>query len=233
MRSIKAIYIKQAKDLIKTPMVSIQFIIFPAFTFVLTELVAKSELSAGIPENMFVIMFSCIFAGMVVLMTTAGFIAEDKEQKSVRFLVMAGVKPHEYLIGTGGVVLTACAVVSAAFGLMGGFTLMEFGIFMAAMMSGSVASVLLGATIGMCVKNQQSATGLGMPVAMILGFSPMIGMFNATAKKLFGIFYTMQVDTIVNDFSANLAKPFFIILANILLLAALFTFVYKKKGLRE
>ena len=120
MRSIKAIFIKQAKDMIKNPMVFIQFIIYPAVAFLMTELVAKSN--QYIPANMFVTMMAAIFAGMALITSTAAVIAEDIERKSLRFLVMAGVKPHEYLTGIGGFLLLAGTFVSFVFGLIGNFT---------------------------------------------------------------------------------------------------------------
>ncbi|MCL2336828.1 MAG: hypothetical protein FWC60_05355, partial [Firmicutes bacterium] len=67
---------------------------------------------------------------------------------------------------------------------------------------------------------------------MILGFTPMLAMFNETVKKVFGVFYTLQVDTLVNDFSAGFIKPALIILANVAVFAVLFAFAYTKKGLR-
>ncbi|MDR1705690.1 MAG: hypothetical protein LBS19_13540 [Clostridiales bacterium] len=127
MRSAKANFIKQAKDVFRNPMVLVQFIIFPAVAFIMTELVAKSN--PAIPPNMFVTMMGAIFSGMALINTASGYIAEDIERKSLRFLVMAGVKPHEYLIGAGGFVMLAGAVIAVVFGLIGSFTfegLMKF-----------------------------------------------------------------------------------------------------------
>ena len=100
MRSAKAIFKKQLHDVRKNRMVLIQFIMLPMMAFVMTELVAKP--AADIPNSMFVTMFAAMFVGMTPLMATASAIAEDRERKSLRFLVMAGVKPHEYLLGVGG-----------------------------------------------------------------------------------------------------------------------------------
>ena len=231
MRGTKAIFIKQTLDIFKNSMVMIQFVVFPIVAFVMTELVAKAD--DAIPDNMFITVFAPIFAGMSLLITTASIIAEDRERKSLRFLVMAGVKPYEYMMGIGGVILTAGLLVSVVFGVMGGFEGIVFIKFICVMLLGSVASVLLGATIGIISKNQQAATALGMPVAMILGFNPMITMFNKNAEKIFSIFYTQQVNTLINDSSVNLIKPVLIILANIAVLIVLFTLAYKKKGLKS
>ena len=230
MRSVKAIFSKQLRDIFKNKMVLIQFIVFPLVAFVFTEMVAKTN--ADIPDSMFVTMFAGIYAGMSMLTATSGFIAEDRERRSLRFLVMAGVKPYQYMLGIGGVMIAASLVISVVFGLMGGFWGMDFVRFIVVMMLGSVASTLLGAAIGIVSKNQQSAAAIAMPVGMILGFTPMLALFSDTVQKMFSVFYTMQVNTLLNDLEAGFAKPALIVLANIAVFAILFAIAYKKKGLR-
>jgi ABC-2 type transport system permease protein len=230
MRSIKAIFIKQAKDMFKNPMVLVQFIIFPAVAFIMTELVAKSN--KDIPTNMFVTMMAAVFAGMALVTSTATVIAEDIERKSLRLLVMAGVKPYEYLTGIGGFILLAGSVVSVVFGLTGDFTSIEFAKFITVMIASTSASIILGATIGILSRNQQAATAFGMPVAMILGFTPMIASFNGTVEKIAGVLYTQQLNVIVNDFSANFAKAMSVVGLNMIVLLVFFIIAYKKRGLK-
>jgi len=228
MRSIKAIFIKQAKDMFKNPMVLVMFIIFPAVAFIMTQLVAKSN--DDISNNMFVTMMAAIFAGMALVTATSGIIAEDIERKSLRLLVMAGVKPHQYLLAVGGFLLLAGTVTSVIFALIGDFTGMETVKFLTVMITGTAASIILGAAIGMLSKNQQAATATGTPIAMILGFTPMIASFNETVEKAAGILYTQQINVIVNDFSAGIWEPLLVILLNIAVFTALFIVAYKKKG---
>jgi ABC-2 type transport system permease protein len=230
MRSVRAIFIKQAKDMFKNPMVLVLFIIFPVMAFIMTELVAKSN--DDISNNMFVIMMAAIFAGMGLITATTGFIAEDIERKSLRFLVMAGVKPHQYLLGVGGFLLLAGVITSVVFALIGDFTGTEIVKFLIIMVAGVAASVILGASIGMLSKNQQAATAMSMPVAIILGFTPMIASFNEAVEKFAGILYTQQINIIVNDFSVSLLKPVLVIAANTAVLLVLFVIAYKRKGLK-
>ena len=230
MRSARSIFIKQAKDSLKNKAVLIQFILFPIMAFILTELVAKP--TEDISNSIYVTMFAAMFAGMTPLTMTAGAIAEDREHKSLRFLVMAGVKPHEYLLGIGGYILVICTLVSFVFGLIGGFTGTVFVEFVVILIIGSAASMLLGATIGIFSKNQQSATAISTPVFLILAFSPMISMFNETVANITSIFYTQQINMVVNDFSTDIVKPLLIIGANIVVLLVLFILAYTKKGLK-
>jgi ABC-2 type transport system permease protein len=204
---------------------------FPAMAFIMTELIAKAN--EDIPNSMFVLMFAAMFVGMTPLVMANTAIAEDKEHKSLRFLVMAGVKPYEYLLGIGGFVLLICTIVSIIFGLIGGFEGLMFVKFISILILGSIASTILGATIGILSKNQQAATALSTPIFMILAFTPMIASFNTTIEKIAGIFYTQQVNILVNDFSAGLTKPLLIILTNMAILLILFIIAYKKKGLKN
>ena len=230
MRSIKAIFIKQAKDMIKNPSVLVMFIVFPAVALIMTELIAKSN--QDIPNNMFVTMMAAIFAGMGLVTSSCAVIAEDIERKSLRFLIIAGVKPHQYLIGTGGFFLIAGAITSVVFALIGDFTIIETIKFLSVMIAGSATSIVLGALIGMLSKNQQAATALSMPIAVIIGFTPMVASFSETVEKYASILYTQQINVIVNDFSANFVQALMVIGINIVVLLMLFIITYRKKGLK-
>ena len=231
MRITKAVFLKQAKDMLKNPSVLIMFVIFPAVAFIMKSFVTIPE-NELMSENMFVTMMASIFAGMGLITAVAGAIAEDIELRSLRFLVIAGVKPHQYLLGVGGFFLLAATVTSLVFALIGGFTVTEFVKFVIIMVSGTAASILLGATIGMWSKNAQAAGGLATPFAIIIGFTPMIAGFNETVEKFAGILYTQQINIIVNDFETGMAKPLAVIAANIAVLTVFFVIAYKKKGLK-
>ena len=230
MRSAKAIFLKQAKDMFKNPMVLVMFIIFPVVALIMTQLIAK--VNDDISNNMFVTMMSAIFAGMGLVTAASAVISEDIERKSLRFLIIAGVKPHQYLLGTGGFFLLAGTVTSVFFALIGDFTSLETVKFLTIMITGTASSIILGMAIGMFSKNQQAATSLGMPVAVIIGFVPMIATFNETIEKIASVLYTQQINIIVNDFSISLFKPLLVIASNIAVFTVLFVLAYKKKGLK-
>ena len=71
-----------------------------------------------------------------------------------------------------------------------------------------------------------------MPVAVIIGFVPMVATFNETIAKIAGILYTQQINVIVNDFSVSLFKPLFVIASNIAVFTVLFVLAYNKKGMK-
>jgi len=72
-----------------------------------------------------------------------------------------------------------------------------------------------------------------MPVAMIVGFVPMIAAFSKPVNRIASVLYTQQLNVIVDDFSADLWRPFMVIAANTAVFTALFLFAYKKKGLKS
>jgi ABC-2 type transport system permease protein len=258
MSSFKAVFKKQIKDFIKNPAVLIQFAIFPLLAFLINVILdfegmsedmmsiegmteemvaAMTAAMSGTMPNM-VTMQATMFAGMALIPVVAGFIAEDIEMKRLRFLMMAGVKPAPYILGIGSVVLLISFFSSVAFAFVGSFGGLDFLIFVAAMMSGIAGSIVLGATIGILTKNQQAATALSMPAALIIGFGPMMAQFNENIADALYFLYTQQLN-IVADYLDGVAaetplwQSFTIMWVNVAVLGVLFAIVYVKKGIKE
>ena len=238
MRSVRAVFIKQGLDMRRNPTTLIQFLVFPVVAFVFTVVVARPN--PDIPDMMFVTMFAAIFAGMSVTVTMASVIAEDRERGSCKFLTMAGVKPQQYLLGVGGFVASVGLVIALVFAVMSGFTGTLFVRFWGVIALGVVTSTVLGATLGILARNQQAATAIVMPIALVLAFGPMLAQFNQSVAKLFSVFYTQQVSVLANDpgagfandSGAGLARPLFVIVANLAVLLVLFLLAYRARGLR-
>jgi len=245
MRNVKAIFRKQIKDTLKNPMVLMSFFIFPLVAWMMSAF-ATPEME-GVPEEIaqmiaanmpnLATMMAVMFAGMGLIPIVAGVIAEDIEKKSLRFLSMAGVKPTSYLLGVNGVSFFFSVLTALAFGLISDFRGPDFWIFVGSLLSGVMASIFLGATIGILCKSQQAASGLTMPAAVVLGFGPMLAQFNPTIARVLHPLYTQQLNVIADHLSGMatgtpLWQPFAIIWANVAVLGILFAMVYKKKGLK-
>jgi len=265
MRTTKAIFKKQLKATGANPESLIQFMIYPLIALALNAMMGQEGMADGfvgylayLPLPQYVIdelasemtlsmarampnmitMQATIFAGMGIIPVVATIIADDIERKSLRFLSMAGVKPGAYLMGVGGVVFFLSFLSSMGFTLVGSFFGMDMLIFMGAMMSAVVGSIVLGATIGIMVSNVQSATGLAMPVAIVLGFGPIFAQMNDRIARIYHITYTQQLNVIADYLnygvsSTPLWQSFAIIWANVAVLAVLFALVYRKKGIVE
>ena len=244
MKNAKAIFKMQLKGTIKNPQILFQFIIFPLLAF-LMNLVMVTDFE-GIPEDIaemlaanmpnMVTMQATMFAGMGLIMVIAGFVAVDIEKKSLRFLMMAGVKPGSYLLGTGGVIFFVSFFTSVAFSFISEFTGADFWIFTASLMSGITGSIVLGATIGILTKNQQSASGLSLPIGLLLGFGPMMAQFNDRIARILHVFYTQQLNVVASYLTAGgaetpLWQSFAIMWGNVAVLGVLFAIIFSKKGL--
>jgi len=231
MNSVGAIFAKQSKDMFKNFGVLIMFIVFPVVGFALTRLIAEN--SPYIEDTMFIMQMAAMFVGMALILSVATIISEDRENKSLRFLIIAGVKPMTYLLGIGGVIFTFSIVTSGAFAAMSGFEVSGLINFMAVMLSGAIASILLGAIIGIFSKNQQAASGLAMPVGMFLSMGALAAGFNESVARVFSIFYTHQINVLFGDIMGSPLRPLVTIWINIAVLAIIFAIAFKKKGMRD
>lgn len=224
-----AVFIKQVKDTLKNKGTLIQFVMFPLLAFIFTNAIAKVQ--PDLPDNYFVIMFATMYAGFVPMVTMASIIAEEKEQKTLKVLMMANVKPWQYLIGTGSYTFLLCALGSCVFGLIGGYTGLDFLRFLAVMLCGVLASLFLGAAVGLLSKNQMTATAIVLPVAMASGFLPMIAMFNAKFEAIAKVLYTQQINYMIQDVSAaNFTLSRFLIIGTNMVVFLLIFFVAYKRG---
>ncbi|MCL2170596.1 MAG: hypothetical protein FWB71_00470 [Defluviitaleaceae bacterium] len=239
MRATKAIFKKEFKSTAANPESLMMFIIYPAVAFVMTMLLDMDAL----PEDMrmampnLTTMMAAIFAGLSLIPVVSVIIARDIEKKSLRFLMMAGVKPAAYLIGIGGVIFFISFLTSIAFAFIDGFSGAYFWIFTGTMMSGVTASIILGGIIGILTKSQQSAVAISTPLSMILAFGPMIAQFNEGIARGLRFVYTQQINVVANYLNAgitdNLWQSFIIMWANVSILAVIFIFAYARRGLKD
>ena len=226
MKNIITIIKKQIKDTVKNKPVLIQFLMFPVMT-----LIFENAIDVDMPELFFVKMFSSMYVGMAPLVAAASIISEEKEKNTLRVLMMAGVRPFEYLIGISAYIWILCIAGSAvmATALPSG----DVPFFMVMMGAGCIISIFIGACIGIFAKNQMVTTSLMMPVMMILSFSPMLAMFNDKIEKVARFVFTQQIKVTVDGMSFESAGRFgmCVLFANAALALVLFFAAFRKKGL--
>jgi len=248
MNAIKAIFIKQLNDVFKNPTVTMMFIMFPAMAFFMIEFMSDGTPGAA---GMQVANMAIMSVAALPIMGIASYIAEDVENRSLRFLVMAGVKPAQYLIGLSSFIMILTLLSMAAFAFIGEFTGSNFGLFIGITMLGSLVSLAIGAVTGLLSKSVQQVNTYGTILMMGLGFLPMMVMFNPDVLNFSYYLFTQQVSLVLiylalgggevataffTDILAidgiNVMRSMLIILANAAVFAGLFAFIYKKKGLR-
>lgn len=227
MRNIMIIIKKQLKDTIKNKTILIQFILFPLMTVIMENAITLE----GMPELFFTKLFAIMYIGMAPITSVAAIISEEKEKNTLRVLMMANVKPWQYLCGVGFYVWAICMLGAGVMSL--GFSGRDRAFFLGLMGIGFFISILAGACVGIFAKNQMAATSLVMPGMMILAFLPMLSMFNEKIAKVATIFYTEQLKNILEkmSFSDMPENAVWIILINAVVLVCLFSFAYKRKGL--
>lgn len=229
IRKIYAIWKKQIKDTLKNKEILIQFIMFP----VLTAVMQSSMNIEGMPENYFISLFATMYIGMAPLTSMAAIISEEKEQGTLRVLLMSNVKTWEYLIGTGGYVLMICSLGALFFGILGDFRGADLAGFVLVMCVGILISLLLGAAIGVKSKGQMAATSIAVPVMMVLSFLPMLASFNDKVAKVSKYLFSHQCSKIMEGIGLHAAgaESIVIIGLNFLLVILLFTLCYRRYGL--
>lgn len=227
MRNIMIIIKKQLKDTTKNKTILIQFILFPLMTVIMENAITLE----GMPELFFTKLFAIMYIGMAPITSVAAIISEEKEKNTLRVLMMANVKPWQYLCGVGFYVWAICMIGAGVMSL--GFSGKDRVFFLGLMGIGFFISILAGACVGIFAKNQMAATSLVMPGMMILAFLPMLSMFNEKIAKVAKIFYTEQLKNILEkmSFSDMPENAVWIILLNVVVFVFLFSFVYKRKGI--
>ncbi len=229
MRNISAVFSKQLKETLKNWAILIQFVMLPAMATLMQNFVKIDDM----PENFFVKLFAVMFVGMAPQTCMSSIISEEKEMNTLRVLMMSNVKPLQYLFGTGLYVWLFCMGGAMIFALVGEYSGVEFCRFLAIMALGILLSIIIGAIIGICSKNQMTATSVGIPVMMIFSFVPMLAMFNETIKNFAGIVYSQHLSNIINNIeSTNIENDSVAVLGvNLVVAIVIFSIAFRKKGL--
>lgn len=229
MNNIIAIFKKQVKDTVKNKTVLIQFLMFPVLTLIMSRAVKID----GMPENFFVKLFAVMYIGMAPLTSMAAVIAEEKEKNTLRVLLMSNVKPYEYLLGVGSYIWCACVIGAGVICAAGSLGLRESVLFMTVMAVGILASMLIGAAVGIFSKTQMMATSITVPVMMIFAFLPMMALFNATIAKIAKFVWSEQISRMLDQIGTGRFQTtsIGIVSVNVILFTALFIAAYRKCGL--
>ena len=195
MDNMSVIIKKQLKDTLKNKTVLIQFVMFPAMTLIMENAIRLENM----PDHFFTKLFSVMYIGMAPLTSAAAIISEEKEKNTLRVLMMANVKPWEYLAGVSVYVWSLCMI--GALVMSYGLPASDIPFYLMIMGLGFLISILIGSCVGIFARNQMVSTSLVMPVMMILSFAPMLAMFNDKIEKVARLFFTQQIRVIFDTMS--------------------------------
>jgi len=248
MRIMLAIFTKQLNDVFKNPTVTMTFILFPLLAFAMANFMGGELLEGDSPFLLISTIATMAAAGMP-LTAMASYISEDIETKSLRFLIMAGVKPMQYLLGVGMFTFLLSVIAIAVFPIVGELVSQDLALFALIAVLGLFTSLTFGAVLGMISKNVQQGITLATIFMMVFSFVPMLASFNPGLMRLTQFLFGQQIDNIfryislgrgqeaidrfyeVFGISFSMINSILIICANFIVFAIIFFFVYKKRGI--
>ena len=227
MNNIFVIIKKQIRDTLKNKTILIQFLLFPVMTLIMENAINLD----GMPEHFFVKLFAVMYIGMAPLVAAASIIAEEKEKNTLRVLMMADVKPRQYLSGISTYVWAICMLGALVMSITLPASVRAF--FILIMGIGFVISIIVGACIGIFSKNQMMATSLTMPLMLIFSFVPMLSMFNESIRKCSTAVFTQQLRLLMDNmtFEEFPLTGIIVLGGSAVFFAGLFFAAYQKKGL--
>ena len=193
MRKTGALLAKDFADLFKNPTLLVVCLLPIAFmalySFMIGDAAGGSDLTAEQQEavdpviSQFMLGSSlCMTLGMVCTMTVLYGIAEEKEKRTLRTLMLANVGASQVVASKAVVALVASTVVNAVcFFVVGGEPGM-LGAYLALGVVGSLPVILFSLVLGLASRDQMSAGVYSVPV-LLVALVPMFGMANETIEK--------------------------------------------------
>ena len=224
IRMIQALWMKQRKDFVKSFERLILFIIYPVITLIMTVSVKDSS----IPERFFVSIFTVMHIVMTPIVAASSIVAEEKEKKTLRELMLANVSHREFMAAVGSFIWVFTIVTAIPFLLLGEYDQTEAVLVLAGIMAGSLVSVLLGITLGVFGKNTGAVTAFSLVAGMFLAMGPMLSNFNRTIYSIVKYFYGQRISDWVASAGKIQWQDLLIIVLNALIVFVLFVIAYRK-----
>lgn len=194
MRKTGALLAKDFADLFKNPTLLVVCLLPIAFmalySFMIGDAAGGSDLTVEQQEavdpviSQFMLGSSlCMTLGMVCTMTVLYGIAEEKEKRTLRTLMLANVGASQVVASKAVVALVASTVVNAVcFFVVGGEPGM-LGAYLALGVVGSLPVILFSLVLGLASRDQMTAGVYSVPV-LLVALVPMFGMANETIEKV-------------------------------------------------
>lgn len=194
MRKTGALLAKDIVDLFKNPTMLVVCLMPVAFMALYTFMIGDATSDAGITAeqqaaanpiiDQFMLGSSlCMTIGMVCTMTVLYGIAEEKEKRTLRTLMLANVGASQIVVAKSVVALiTSTAVNAICFFVAGGEPPM-LGTYLALGVLGSLPIILFSLVLGLACRDQMTAGVYSVPV-LLLALVPMFGMSNESIEKV-------------------------------------------------
>lgn len=193
MRKTGALLAKDFADLFKNPTLLVVCLLPIAFmalySFMIGDAAGGSDLTVEQQEavdpviSQFMLGSSlCMTLGMVCTMTVLYGIAEEKEKRTLRTLMLANVGASQVVASKAVVALVASTAVNAVCFFVAGGEPGMLGAYLALGVVGSLPVILFSLVLGLASRDQMTAGVYSVPV-LLVALVPMFGMANETIEK--------------------------------------------------
>lgn len=223
-QTMEAILIKQFKDLSKNMERLLLFCIYPVVAAIITNTMS----TVGVPKTFFVSVFATMHAIFSPIMVAASMVAEEKEKKTLRELMLANVTTMEFLMSIGSSIFVLTMITALPFIWIGDYQGSEAFGMIVCIGIGSLVSILLGMSFGVLAKNAVSVNAYAMPVGMILSFSPMLAGFNSSIHNVTKFLYGQQISDWIQDIHQLSFKGILVVIINCLVIFAIFFAAFRR-----
>ena len=173
-----------------------------------------------------------MFVGSSPMLTVNNLVREDKNGGSLRALMLASVRPLEYITAVALFMLTVSGATALLMGLASGIGGIELLYFFAASLLGCLLTVLLACAVSFRNKSSANSIMLINILSLANGFIPLIGTFYPSANAVTKYWYTQQVkDIILSIFTGetkDIALSFGVMIATLTVFLALFIISFRK-----
>ena len=194
LRKTGALLAKDFADLLKNPTLLVVCLLPIAFmalySFMIGDAAGGSDLTAEQQEAVGPVIGQfmlgsalCMTVGMVCTMTVLYGIAEEKEKRTLRTLMLANVGASQVVASKAVVALVASTVVNAVCFFVAGGEPGMLGAYLALGIVGSLPVILFSLVLGLACRDQMTAGVYSVPV-LLVALVPMFGMANETIEKV-------------------------------------------------
>ena len=194
LRKTGALLAKDFADLLKNPTLLVVCLLPIAFmalySFMIGDAAGGSDLTAEQQEAVGPVIGQfmlgsalCMTVGMVCTMTVLYGIAEEKEKRTLRTLMLANVGASQVVASKAVVALVASAAVNAVCFFVAGGEPGMLGAYLALGIVGSLPVILFSLVLGLACRDQMTAGVYSVPV-LLVALVPMFGMANETIEKV-------------------------------------------------
>ncbi|MBO5111689.1 MAG: hypothetical protein J6D21_13360 [Clostridia bacterium] len=231
VKNVAAVAYKQWLDASAVKSIAVQFLLYPVLLWIFTlgrDSAARTTLVA---------VLSPMLIGSSPMLTVHSLIREDKHSGALKALMLASVRPGEYMAGVSLFLIGISALASAFMGILGGVPIHTLLWFILAMTLTSTLTILLGCAASLRTANQSNAVLFISVFSLINGMIPALEALHPTIHTVTRFWYTQQVKDMTLRFCGGHADTllfgFGVIGINLLLILSALFFTYRKTRLFE